>query len=69
MALNVRINDVDAIQLRQHIRLAHPSLMNPVVDGPLPDDLTTVPNDVLIAIHIANHMVPWRDHHADNWKA
>lgn len=39
------------------------------VDGPLPEYLEGVPNEILAAVHTANHMLPWRDHHIDNWKA
>lgn len=68
MTLNVRINESDAEQLRKHIRSAHPSLMNSGVDGPLPEDLD-VPDDVLAAIHDANHLRPWSQHTIDDWKA
>lgn len=66
--LNVRINEADAVVLRAHIRSAHRSLIEATGDGPLPENLELVPNEVLAAVHQANHMVPWNDHLVDNWK-
>lgn len=68
MALNAPCNDADAVMLRKHIRSAHPSLLDPLCDGPLPEDLD-VPNDVLAAIHTANHLRPYSQHTIDDWKA
>lgn len=65
--LNVRISDEEAEILRVHLRDSHPSLFNPVADGPLPEDLESVPAEILAAIHTANHMIPWREHHIDTW--
>lgn len=68
MSLNVRWNDDDIVRLRHHIRESHRNLLEPVVDGPLPaDDLSSVPPDVLIAIHQANHMGLWSPHAIDDW--
>lgn len=69
MTLNVRINEADAVVLRKHIVHAHPSLLDPVCDGPLPEDLDEVPNDVLAAVHTANHLRPWSQHTIDDWQA
>lgn len=65
--MNVRINEADAVVLREHIEMAHQSLLDPVVDGPLYGFLYSAPIEVLAAVHTANHMVPWRDHPIDHW--
>lgn len=68
--LNAPCNAADAERLRAHVRQSHPSLIDPVVGGPLPSsDLSRVPNAVLAAVHTANHMQTWRDHGVDDWSA
>lgn len=68
--MNVRINEADAVILRKHMREAHRSLFDSVVDGPLDIfEFDSLPIDVIAAIHDANHLAPWRDHQIDNWKA
>lgn len=65
---NVRISRDEGVRLRQHIHAAHRSLLDSVVDGPLPADaLDEVPIDILQAVHVANHIGVWSDHHMDNW--
>jgi hypothetical protein len=60
--------DVD--RLIRHIESHHRSLLDPVVGGPLDDSrLTQLRPDVLLAIHQANHMVPWAEHGVDDWRS
>lgn len=64
----IRVDDPETVRLREHIRDAHRSLSDSVLDGPLDGRLDSAPMDLLIAIHTANHMVPWIAHLPDDWR-
>lgn len=67
MPMNVN----DGLMLRRHMIDGHRSLFDPVAGGPIssPADTLLLPDRMIGALHTANHMQPWRDHHIDNWRA
>jgi hypothetical protein len=62
----------ETLQLRRHIRDAHPNLLGDptsrIAYGPLPQSgLSEVPSEWLYAIHQANHAGLYRPHLDDEW--
>jgi hypothetical protein len=68
----VKPGEDEVLQLRRHIRDAHPNLLGHpdtfMGYAPLPNSgLSEVPSEWLFAIHEANHAGLYRQHLSDEW--